>query len=224
MKRDELELQQRFLNAIEYMYEKNQYLASQLTRLGFPHYSKMVPTAGVMWDDGKKRTSFLFNKKFEQSLNDEEFYFVVAHEAWHILHCHVLLMKEEMEKMKRQSKPDAEIGKHIRKINIAADCVVNDSLTNLYGFEKIEKLGGGDVIYGKNLANTDCHDLTVREVMLLLKDKFDEMEEVENHLWESFFNQDGTLKEGFVKQLKNFVEDNLDNSSLSEKDYFEILN
>ena len=168
-----MNIKDRFDKAIEYLIEKNHYLAAETTKLGYPLISNVVPTAGVIWDPQKKKACFLFNESFAKILTDEEFAFVVAHESIHLLNCHVFLLRDEIEKMKRLNRTNQEIYKFKIKLNIAADCVVNDSLVNLYGLPKVldvETESKPKIIYGQDRVKRDCHDLTAMDVYYLLED------------------------------------------------------
>lgn len=262
-----MHIRDRFDKAVDMLYETNHYLAAEVTKLGYP---KMLetgypPTAGVAWDAEKKKISFLFNRKFAESLSDEEFAFVVAHEAIHVINMHIFLFHDEATKMQKRGKKNSEVFQYIRKLNVAADCVVNDSLTRLYEMSRVPTLGflnqkvrGGtfqelaqaakcpvdglkvlnpdvsdpippgtemkiplSVLYGENVVETHCEDLTVMEVYALLPEDAGEEggDGVENHEgWQSFLNEDGSLNEDFVDAVKGFVEDNLENSALSDEE------
>ena len=82
-----MNIRERFDKAVDSLYETNHYLAAEITKLGYPKLisSQVIPTAGVAWDPIKKKVSFLFNENFAKTLTDEEFTFVVAHEAIHVV-------------------------------------------------------------------------------------------------------------------------------------------
>lgn len=232
----------RFDKAIEYMVAVNHYLAAELSKLGYPIACDDIPTAGVGWDNDRKKIQFLFNPKFAEKLTDEEFAFVVGHECIHLLHSHVFLLRDEVERLKKIQKSPMEIMQYQRKMNIAMDCVVNDSLTNLYDLPKVLTEITPDkpkIFYGKETVGTDCHDMTAKDVFMLLpepppqpgqgKDQQGQggqpgqgtggqgQGDVENHnQWQSFFNQDGTLNKNFVDTIKEFVQKNKQNSNLSD--------
>jgi predicted metal-dependent peptidase len=236
------DLKEKFDAAIEELQEQNHYLAAEVTKLGYPVLSDQIPTAGVAWDPDRKKVMFMFNPKFAEICDNKEFKFTVVHESTHLLNAHVFLLRDEIEKMKRLNKTNAEMSKFIRKFNRAADCVVNDTLTNLYGLEKVFYDGESGkklkIIYGKETVGIDCQDLTAMDVYYLLPDppaqpnqnKGEKGEtdpqfgggsdsDVDNHgEWESFFNPDGTVKREFVDALKDFIQDNIQNSSLSDEE------
>src|SRR5579859_2109743 len=179
-------LNDRFRDAVELLYKKNQYLAAEVTRLGFPTLTGNCKTAQVIWDKNKKRINFEFNKKFADGLTDEEFAFVISHEAVHIINSHIFTLLENINKFKTKSNP--ELMSFMKKFAIASDCIVNDSLTNLYGFEKLlnppmdpntgmpeidPKTGKPKIkgLYGKEIVGFDCHDYDVMTVISMLKDQ-----------------------------------------------------
>lgn len=270
-----MNIRERFDKAVDKLYETNQYLAAEVTKLGYPILVEggYPPTAGVGWDSKKKKISFIFNRQFADTLNDEEFYFVVAHEAIHVINMHIFLFHDEAEKMKKRSKKKHEIFGYIQKLNIAADCVVNDSLTRLYELPYLPLLGflsqkfyGNEtliqiakqakvpiqalvdmnpsisspqdslsadtevkiplpILYGKNIVDTHCEDLTVMEVYSLLPEQTggEGDNQVQNHEgWQSFLNDDGSLNKDFVDVVKKFIENNLENSTLSDEEAVEV--
>lgn len=222
-----MNIKERFHETIDYFYENNHHLAGQISKLGYPEVTLgYPPTAGVMWDADKKRVKFMFNKKFSEKVTDEEFRFAVAHEAMHVINGHIFYLQSEVDKLKKGGKSDKEIRKFQMKFNIAADCVVNDTLVNLYGVKKVEFAdadGKSQICYGQDIVGCDCHELSVVDVMQLLPENA--QGEPDNHGWESFFNKDGSLKKEFVDAVKDFLEDNMGNSSLSgeESDVLEGL-
>lgn len=224
MKKDLLE---RFEQSILKLSEEENPMAVEICKLGYPEESNLVPTAAVMWDDIHKRIKFIFNAKFHQTLTDEELTFITAHEAVHLLNCHVPLIKRKLDEMLKFKKNDAEIIKFKNKFNIAADCVVNDSLVNLYGFKPImtdidAATGKSKIVYGKQWVNENCHNLSVMEVFYMLKDedveKYTGTGAIDEHFWDSFFDSKGNLKQGMLDKIRNFVQKNAENSALSDKD------
>lgn len=220
-------LKERYQETLQSLSDDNNYIAIQICRLGYPEEDIKIPTACVAWDDSKKKIKFLFNKKFSHIITNEEFIFVTAHEAIHLLNGHVSLLKNKFSEMEKMGKPSSELAKFQKKFNIAADCVVNDSLVNLYGFKPVMEVETNDkpqIIYGKNVVKRDCHDLTVMEVFYLLTD--DIMKQFENtesnHDWDSFFDEDGNLIEEFADQIKGFYGKNSENSALSDSDLDKI--
>lgn len=225
----------KFRKAIEDMVAVNHYLAAEVCKLGYPTLSNAIPTAGVGWDGEKKKITFLFNEKFAEKLTDEEFCFVVGHEAIHLLNSHIFLLYDEIEKLKKQQKSISDIHDYRRKMNIAMDCVVNDSLTNLYDLPKVltedpkvsKKV---KIYYGKETVGTECQDMTAQEVYYLLPEEVTNPQPqqgegegggsgVENHeMWDSFFNQDGSINRDFVDAIKEFVEKNVQNSALTDEE------
>ena len=209
-------INERFEEAIEELYDLNYFLAAEITKLGYPKLVKEeVPTAGVMWDDKKKKVIFLFNEDFEKKLDDKEFAFVVAHEAMHLLNMHIFYFQKKHRQLKRKNKKNHEIWQAMRKLNVAADCIANDSLTNLYNMPRLESLAGMPLFYGKNVVNFDCHDMTLEDVYNILPET---KEKDCSHLWSSFLNSDGSINEGFADSIKEFLSENGENSSLSDEE------
>jgi predicted metal-dependent peptidase len=220
-------LKERYQEVLEILSKDENYIAIQMCRLGYPQEEKGIPTACVAWDDNKKKVKFLFNKKFAHTLNDEEFAFVTAHESIHLLNGHVSLLKTKFNEMEKAGKSQEDMVKFQKKFNIAADCVVNDSLVNLYGFKRVMEVETKEkpqIIYGINVVKRECHDLTVMEVFYLLTDEI--MKQFENndviHDWSSFFDEDGNLIEEFADQIKGFYAQNGENSALSDEDLEKI--
>ena len=225
--KNKMNIVDRFDDAVDYLYATNNYLAAEVTRLGYPKIDNGIPTAGVAWNKDRKRIEFLFNEKFSSSLTKEEFAFVVAHEAVHVLNCHVFHMKDRYDNMKMNKKTNLEIYKFQRKFNIAADCVVNDTLTMLYGLPKVMSEPVGDkpgIIYGMPTVKCDCHDMTVYEVMSLLESQMsdDDGSGDDHGTWQSFMNPDGSINKDFVDSVKKFLDDKMQNSSLSDEDASKI--
>ena len=222
-------LQERYQEILETMSQQEDYIAIQICRLGFPEEEKSINTAAVAWDDSKKKIKFIFNKKFSETLNDDELKFVIAHEAIHLLNGHVSLLKTKMQEMEKSKKQVSEISKFTRKFNVAADCVVNDSLINLYGFNKVMDIETQDkpkIIYGMDYVKRHCHDLSVMEVFYLLDDETLDQKlgsgGAEIHDWDSFFDEDGNLIEEFADQISGFYQINGENSALSDEDLEKI--
>lgn len=228
-----MDIHTRFEKAVADMEKINNYLAAEVCKLGYPVATDIIPTACVGWDDNKKKVIFWFNPEFAKTLSDEEFCFVVAHEGIHLVNAHVFLIYNEMEKMKRQKKSQAEVSLFMRRMNIAMDCVVNDSLTNLYNFPKVLEGDPNDptkikVFYGQPTVGTDCEDLTAMEVYYMLPEEesspmLDAWENLDNHdLWKSFFDENGKFKQDFVDTIRNFVSKNLQNSSFTDNELQQI--
>jgi hypothetical protein len=215
-------LNNRFHNAIDALYEKHHHLAGQVSKLGYPSVvDKHPPTAAVAWDPDKKKIKFLLNKNFCDRINDEEFRFVVAHEAVHMFSGHVFFLKTKIDEMKNANTPAQEVGQFCRKFAIAADCVVNDSLVNLYGLKHCEFLnekGETSIYYGKNIVGCDCHNLSIANVMMLIPDQQSQEGDPGHSFWDSFFNKDGSINKDFINSMSDIVEENQQNSSMSQED------
>jgi len=220
--RNEEKIRDAFRQAVDDLYKQAFYLAGEVTKLGYPELlpaeSSFMSTACVIWDDHQQKAKFLFNEGFFESLTQEEFNFVVAHETIHLLNLHLLVMKKEFEKKKLRKASNMEMEAHRQKLNIAADCVVNDSLTNLYGLNRHKTLGPIKTIYGEDVVQTDTEDLSVMDVFYLLPEDLSGYGVIDHKMWDSFFDEDGNLKKEFVDKIGQIVEGNLGNSALSEAD------
>jgi len=264
-------LKKRYKDAVKELYYRGNYLAAELTKLGYPKSDERIPTAGVAWDDKRKKIIFLFNPDFASKLNDEQFLFVACHEAIHILNGHVFLMKSENDRLIRTNRSQEELMRFRYKFNIAADCVVNDSLTSLYSLVRQNFLGyteftltedcsiveaaqkmvanpltpddivdiqeanpsisdvnsqmkagtkaviPGFIIYGDKTVGTNCADLTVMDVYLILPDDRSQSAlDPDNHMWDTFFDSSGDIKKEFVDKMGRFLDKNMENSTLSD--------
>ena len=212
-----MNLEERFHNAIDWIYERSYFLGEQVSKLGYPEMVTGFPsTAGVSWNPERKRVRFMFNTKFYEQITDEEFYFIVAHEATHIINGHVFFLKTECDRHRDDDLMDAW-PVFSNKFGLAADCVVNDSLTFLYGMPRIELPPDSDgrIVYGQEIVGTDCHELSVLDVMRILPE---ESEGGEGHdLWDSFFDGEG-LRQDFIDSITDFIEQNETNGALGNQD------
>ena len=215
-----MDIEEKFDNAIESMAKNNFSLAAEITKLGYPRLTTNVPTAGVSWNQKKKQINFEFNKDFIKTLSDEEFMFVCAHEAMHIINSHVLTIAREAKKRKADK---GDLREFLMRYNIASDCVVNDSLVYLYKVPKmLERIGA---VYGKPTIGIDCHNLSAMEVYRLLPEskKLEGKEgKIDVHEWDSFFDKDGNINKDFLDKIDGVLENNQDNSSLSDKELAQI--
>lgn len=213
-----MNIKERFELAIDDLYLSACNLATEVTKLGYPKSSVRISTAGISWDKYKKQVCFEFNEKFANTLSDEEFSFVVAHEAMHLAVCHIFLINDYVNKIKRKSnlskeEKDKQISIFLNKSNIAADCVVNDSLVNIYNLKKqLENIA----MYGKKVVGVDCHNMSMSEVYQLLPEI--EMYTFDIHSWDSFLDENGDIDKNFSDKIKGFIERNLNNSALSDKE------
>lgn len=229
-----MDINARFEQAVANMEKINNYLAAEVCKLGYPVLTDTIPTACVGWDENKKKVIFWFNPEFAKTLTDDEFCFVVAHEGIHLVNSHVFLIYNEMDKMKRQKKSQSEMGIFMRKMNVAMDCVVNDSLVNLYNFPKILEGDPNDptkikVFYGIPTVGVDCEDLTAQEVFYMLPEGdagnsiLDAWDQIDNHdVWKSFFDDNGNFKKDFVDAIKDLVNKNVQNSAFTDQELKQI--
>jgi len=63
-----MNIKTRFNKAVQDLVGINHYLAAEVTKLGYPTLEEGIPTAGVGWDENKKKIVFLFNPEFAKSL------------------------------------------------------------------------------------------------------------------------------------------------------------
>lgn len=223
-----IEDQDRFDACIESLYKDKKHLAAEVTKLGYPNFCDSIPTAGVAWDSKRNRISFLFNRKFWNKLNDEQLKFIVCHEAYHFIFGHIFLLQDD----NRNSFTKIDKSKVNRyKLNIAMDCVVNDGLVNWYKFNRMfhpddEPKFDFDgnpltLYYGKPTVKMDCHDMTAEDVYWLLPDDTDGSS-CNHDMWDSFFDNNGNLKQEFVDKIKEFVERNQSSSHMSDQEMREL--
>ena len=213
-----IDIRERFKKAIDDLYDSACNLATEVTKLGYPKLSTRVPTACVSWDKIRKQVCFEFNESFASNLTDAEFAFVVGHEAMHLAICHIFLISNRIEEIRKKSNltdKDKVIQSNtfMMKANIAADCVVNDSLVNIY---KLPPELVDMAVYGKKTVGLDCHDLSMEEVYQLLPEVKHYVFDV--HDWDSFLDKDGKVDKEFAGKIRGFIERNLNNSALSDKE------
>lgn len=213
-----IDIHERFKNAIDDLYSSSCNLATEVTKLGYPKISTRIPTAAVSWDKQRKQICFEFNEEFAEKLSDDEFSFVVAHEATHMAICHVFLIADRIRKIRRNStlsQKEKSIQSNIfmMKSNIAADCVVNDSLVKTYKLKpQLEDIA----VYGKKTVGFDCDNLSMMEVYQMLPEA--KIYTFDVHDWDTFMDKDGNVDKDFSDKIKGFIERNLNNSALSDKE------
>lgn len=133
-----------FEEAVEDLYKTNFWLAAEITKLGYPQLipvNSSLGTAAVSWDDNRRRIIFLFNEAFFETLTKEEFKYIVCHESTHVMNLHIFLFQDQIRKLKKKKTHVIDVENHMARLNIAADCVVNDSITNLYNLPRLKKVG-----------------------------------------------------------------------------------
>lgn len=223
-----IDINERFKKAIDDLYSSSCNLATEVTKLGYPKLSTRVPTAGVSWDKKRKQICFEFNEKFAETLTDEEFSFVSAHESMHVAICHIFLIIDQVGKIKRKSglsekEKIIRTNKFISKSNIAADCVVNDGLVNIHKLKpQLENMA----VYGKKTVGFDCHNLSMMQVYEMLPKAEEKSEDYvfDLHDWDSFTDGNGRIDKDFEKKIKGFIERNLNNSALSDEENRQLQN
>jgi len=213
-----MDIKERFKNAIDTLYKNACNLATEVTKLGYPALSNNIPTAAVGWDKEQQKVRFEFNEEFASKLNDDEFAFVVGHEATHLAICHIFLIGDRIESIKRNAaltdiEKASKCNVYMMKANIAADCVVNDSLVNIY---KLAPQLVDMAVYGKKTVGIDCHNLSMEEVYQLLPETKEYTFDVHN--WESFMDKNGKIDKGFADKIRGFIDRNLGNSALSDEE------
>jgi predicted metal-dependent peptidase len=213
------ELEKKYTDALEWFSKQKNYLLVKICQLGKIEFSNVSKTACVAFEGNKWKLSF--NKNFFDMLNDEEFRFVLAHEAVHVLNGHVSILIDKYNSIKKvieqdYTSPEAkEFTKFKNKFNIAADCVDNDSLVNLYGFTKPDAtsiLSKIKIYFGKTTIGADCHDMAVMDVYKLLPDPEPGQGEDCEHGW--LMN----IPEEFLDALDDLISNNIQNSSLKESE------
>ena len=220
-----MKIKRRFEESVERLYKQNYHLATEVCKLGYPSENTSRPTAWLQWDKEKKKIIFFFNPKFAANLSDEEFDFIVGHETRHFINCHIFTLRDKLEHMERMQEPKKDIYRFVDRFGIAADCVVNDTLVNIDALGKIKdfpievmgELKRSPLYFGEDTVGMDCEDLTVMEVYYMLPENIEGSSPDEHAAWMSFFNDDGSLNKDFVKAVKDFVENNLENSALTDE-------
>ena len=117
---------------------------------------------------------FIFNPQFAQTLDTEKFGFILAHETMHIVLNHLKLFqkgrfahapgctdgcdKKSMKDKEGQVQICHDCLMQRRKLNVAADCVINDYLVNM-GFTPVENLMYGEAVVGYNCAYSTVSDV-----------------------------------------------------------------
>ena len=220
-----MKIEELFHDALDRLYQHSFFLAEQVSKLGYPELVTDYPlTAGVSWTPESKKIRFMFNAKFVDMITDEQFCFVVAHEAMHIVNGHVFMLKTKIDTFLRKKKKE-NLKEYIKNFGIASDCVVNDSLIYLYGVPKIVlpkiakngDLVSGVILYGQDVVKTDCHTLSVQNVIDLLPKS---TEAVKGHeLWDSFFDKNGNIDKNFTDTVQDLVEECSDNPTTSSEDH-----
>lgn len=186
---------------------KNEKLSSfvvELCKMGKPvETSTQVKTAGVYFSEKENRVIFIFNKDFHETLTDEEFDFMLCHEAMHVLLSHLSFISNE-EFIKFYEAGNKQ--KYLKKFRIASDCVVNDTLVNKF---EIKKCFENFAYYGIKTINKNCENMYVMEVYSKIPDDFQENETFDEHLDSS--------SEKF-KEILNKINKNLEGEDKTEFD------
>jgi predicted metal-dependent peptidase len=108
-------------------------------------------------------------------------------------------------------------------MNVAMDCVVNDSLLYWYKFPKVfDEKSEIKLCYGMDILKTNCHDMTAEEVYYMLPEDMFKDFDCMHMSWDSFFDENGNLKKEFADKIKGFISNNKMNSNLSDEEMAEI--
>lgn len=158
------ELDKKWRDAVDYLNNNYAYFLTEVLNIGKPSWDPTVPTAAVaLKDDADKSDGshfkFVFGPAFAEQLSVEQFAAIMAHETLHILLEHLWMVH-----------PDSRLRcfKDLRRFNIAADCVINDYLSN-YGFEFPD-----GVVHGDDVVGFDCSAVSIHEVYHLIEQMSDE--------------------------------------------------
>ena len=153
---DPNKLKKQYKEAVEYLDENYAYFLTHVLHIGRPMWTEAIQTAAVMLQEngGVSKTSknpdvdfnFLFAPSFAAKLDVPAMAFIIAHEAYHIVLNHLKLLDKFVDRdranelMKKQKdggrltkaeiKDSIIIRQNMQRFNIAADCVINDSLVN----------------------------------------------------------------------------------------------
>lgn len=171
-----MDIKRKYKAAAEYLDDEYAYFLTHVLKIGKPEVSN-IPTACVaakVASDGSidpDNFEFLFGSDFADSLNVENFAFVLGHETMHIILNHLRLQKnfvdfKSVEKIQEKQKRGERLTKdemvkmfklkrEADLFNIAADCVINDYLIEC-GLEpsgELEKMAcRGEKWIGENAA------------------------------------------------------------------------
>lgn len=131
-----------------YMFAPHWYKLA--VALGVPVESKSLPTAAVSFDKKSQRILFVINPDYIKDLDDEQIAFVIAHEAHHVVLDHFKDFEDKYFK-------DANA------LTTSQEAIINDSILNRIGLEKLE-----GIIYGESLG-ADFSIFTTKEGYDFLK-------------------------------------------------------
>lgn len=151
-----------YREAVDYLDENFAFFLTHVLNMGSPLLDAACTTADVSLPTSEAQADefrYRFNPTFFALLNKEERAFVMAHETMHILLNHLRLM----QRGKKSGK-----FKDMRKVNIAADCVLNDWLVNM-GLDPGRMANYG--AFGPKTVGFDCSNATVSEVYQAIPDQ-----------------------------------------------------
>lgn len=140
-----------------------QPLLGKLARaLGEPIFSVSNSTAWVTYDCYRRDITFAFNPNFIINLTDEEVAAVIAHEMHHVILHHLEELRD------KKLFPDKNI------LVKAQECVINDTLENIYALSLPQ-----DALRGPETVGFDCSPYSSKQVYDMLKKNQESQEELE---------------------------------------------
>lgn len=149
---DQKQLKRRYQEAVQFLDDNYAYFLTHVLHIGRPMWNEAVGTAAVMMQKNENTNktdydfNFLFAPSFASKLDTPALAFILAHEAYHIILNHLKLYskfvdndrvnalqkkREKGEKLTKKEWKEIIVNRqNSQRFNIAADCVINDSLVN----------------------------------------------------------------------------------------------
>lgn len=180
------QLDRHFKAAINYLDYHYAYFLTNVIRIGRPRWTTEIPTAAVgnftrpgdkLPNLDEENFEFVFNPEFASTLDVPGFAFVIAHETMHIILNHLKLagtfvdkdrykeLSAKMEKGERLTRSELKEALKMQqaaaKFNIAADCVINDYLSQA-GMPVWDSACRGEDIIGEDAAFLTVTDVFER--------------------------------------------------------------
>lgn len=128
-----------FDEALKILDETYPYWTTRVLNIGQPVLSSDIDTAAVGLEKDSDELVFMFNPEFAKSLTDKEKAYIMSHEAMHVIRNDI-------------SPKHLETYENQEALNIAMDCIINDTL-NYNGMIDMMPDGG---CTGKNIVEYDC--------------------------------------------------------------------
>lgn len=167
-----INIEDHYRQALAYIDDQFAFFLTDILNMGHPEWDVQIPTAAVYIPEDSTEFRFIVNPTFAALLEPGEFAFVLGHETMHILFNHLRVLPS----MEAQ-------GAITKKINIAADCVINDFLVD-QGLELSERLAA-NLCRGQKWCGYNARYSTVRSVYRDLdKDQYQQMQDQEDALSE----------------------------------------